>query len=239
MGRGWLPGKDSVAPHSQAELSDGSGMKAAPQHPLLAPPIAQGCPIWCRWHSSHSPLALFPSHLPCFSRCDFWKPSASLVISISHLMALMRCVVSLALLLSSFKMDLFSFKMWLISLPCSFLKSSKATDLEGGVLGLKSEGKDERGKMGPLSWSHQAMPCSSGASVGRRPEFPGTTYPRWELSCVGIIPSSVCHSAHKGTCSLQKMRIARESSEKTKKYSLRFGNHTLVYLLQGFFFISF
>lgn len=56
-------------------------------------------------------------------------------------MALMRCVVSLALFLRSFKMDLFSLKMRLISLPRSFLKSSKATGLGGGVLGLKTEGE--------------------------------------------------------------------------------------------------
>lgn len=55
-------------------------------------------------------------------------------------MTLMRCVVSLALFRRSFKMDLFSLKMRLISLPRSFLKSSKATGLEGGVLGLKMGG---------------------------------------------------------------------------------------------------
>lgn len=75
-------------------------------------------------------------------------------------MALMRCVVSLALFLRSFKMDLFSLKMRLISLPRSFLKSSKATGLAGGVLGLKMEGKEE-GEMVQLSWSHQALHLSS------------------------------------------------------------------------------
>lgn len=56
-------------------------------------------------------------------------------------MALMRWVVSLALFLRSFKMDLFSLKMRLISLPRSFLNSSKATGFEGGVLGLRTEGE--------------------------------------------------------------------------------------------------
>ena len=70
-------------------------------------------------------------------------------MSISRLMALMRCVVSLALFLRSFKMDLFSLKMRLISLPRSFLKSSKATGLVGGVLGLKME-REMKGEKGQL-----------------------------------------------------------------------------------------
>lgn len=100
-------------------------MKAAPRQPWLT-----------RFHLSPPEPA---SRLPCFSRSDFWKFSASLVTSISRLMSLMRCVVSLALFLRSFKMDLFSLKMRLISLPRSFLKSSKAAGLEGGVPGLQME----------------------------------------------------------------------------------------------------
>lgn len=108
-------------------------------------------------------LAIFLSHLPCFSRSDFWKFSASLVTSISCLIALIRWVVSLALFFRSFKMDLFSLKMRLISLPRSFLNSSKATGLEGGVLGLETEGEEKsKGKgMEHLPWRHKVLHLST------------------------------------------------------------------------------
>lgn len=50
-------------------------------------------------------------------------------------------------------MDLFSLKMRLISLPRSFLNSSKATGLEGGVLGLGTEGEaKEEKEIEQLPW---------------------------------------------------------------------------------------
>lgn len=121
---------------------------------------AHVCPSQAGWLRSHCPPTTFSACSPCFSRSDFCKLSASLVMSISRLMALMRCVVSLALFLRSFKMDLFSLKMRLISLPRSFLKSSKATGLAGGVLGLKME-REMKGEKGQLSWSHRALYISS------------------------------------------------------------------------------
>lgn len=74
----------------------------------------------------------------------------------------MRWVVSLALFFRSFKMDLFSLKMRLISLPRSFLNSSKATVLEGGVLGLGTEGEVKGKRNGQLPWRHRFfifLPC--------------------------------------------------------------------------------
>lgn len=71
-------------------------------------------------------------------------------------MTLMRRVVSLALFLRSFRMDLFSLKMRLISRPRSFLKSSKAAGLEGGVPGLRMEGEGG-GEMGQLVGSHRGL----------------------------------------------------------------------------------
>lgn len=124
------------------------------------------------------PETLAPS--PCFSRSDFWKFSASLVTSISRLTALMRCVVSLALFFRSFKMALFSLKMRLISLPRSFLKSSKAKLLGGGVLGLGQRGGQGGDKQVAVLQVMATLFFFLGASVGRRPTswVPPTALPQ-------------------------------------------------------------
>lgn len=138
-------------------------------------------------------------------------------MSISRLMALMRCVVSLALFLRSFKMDLFSLKMRLISLPRSFLKSSKATGLGGGVLGLKTEGEGKGGQ------SHQALRLSSRGTGGGGVLWAGGQ--NSQAHCDGTAPPSL------SLCTQGHVTIAESEDGKEKYKKQKTKQKTTCYLL--------